>query len=285
MWAKRSAILTNITTKQSSTKMIVNFTKMHGLGNDFVVIDLITQSARLNATHIKRIADRKFGVGCDQVILVTPPTRAEADFFYRIYNADGQEVEQCGNGVRCAAKFFVTNNLSQKNKLVADCLGGTMLLHIEDDQQVSVDLGNNYSSVIKHPLNYAGLPNEIYAISVGNPHGVCLVSDTNNRTVYECGKKLTNDSIFPHGANISCMQIINPQHINLRVYERGVGPTLACGSAACAAVLVGQSIKLLDDEVTVSFEYGDLTIATNPKNKNIRMTGPASGIFMGRFRI
>lgn len=258
---------------------------MHGLGNDFVVIDLITQGARLHKTHIKRIANRKFGIGCDQVILVMPPTRAEADFFYRIYNADGHEVEQCGNGVRCAAKFFIANGLSDKSKLVADCLGGTMLLQIEDDQQISVNLGNNYTAVINHQLNYAGLPSEIYAVSTGNPHGVCLVSDFNSNSIYEWGKKLTSDPIFPDEANISFMQIIDKDNINLRVYERNVGPTLACGTAACAAVLVGHSNNLLNNKVTVNFEHGNLIIEINPIDKSLNMTGPANSIFMGRFRI
>lgn len=264
--------------------MIVNFTKMHGLGNDFVVIDLITQGARLNKAQIQQIANRKFGIGCDQVILITPPTRADADFFYRIYNADGQEVEQCGNGVRCAAKFFFNNGLTNKNKMIADCLGGTMELLIEDEQQIAVNLGKNYTAVTKHELQHNELPKEIYAVSTGNPHGVCIVNDFKNTPVAEWGKILTKEPIFPNEANIGFMQIIDRENVILRVFERGVGPTLACGSAACAALLVGNSLNLLEKKVSVAFEYGVLTIEICP-NQTLIMTGPANSVYIGRFRV
>jgi diaminopimelate epimerase len=265
--------------------MIVNFTKMHGLGNDFVVIDLITQGARLNKNHITRIANRTFGIGCDQVILITPPTRADADFFYRIYNSDGTEVEQCGNGVRCAAKFFIANGLTNKSKLEADCLGGTMELEVDSaQQQVTVNLGKNYTGVTKHQLNYAGLPHEIYSVSTGNPHGVCIVTNVNDVPIKEWGAKLTIDPIFPNQANIGFMQIVNRDHVILRVFERGVGPTLACGSAACAALLVGKHLNLLNNRAKVEFAYGDLIIDLQ-NNENLYMTGPATSVYIGRFRI
>lgn len=257
---------------------------MHGLGNDFVVIDLITQGTRLNKTQIKQIANRKFGIGCDQVILITPPTRADADFFYRIYNADGSEVEQCGNGLRCAAKFFLANGLSNKNKLSADCLAGTMEVQIDNDQQILVNMGKNYTPVTPHNLHAEGLPDQIYAVSIGNPHGICIVNSVDNIPVAEWGKKLTKDPIFPNEANISFVQIINREHVNIRVYERGVGPTLACGSAACATLLVGKSLNLLDNKVRVSFEYGDLTVEMNA-DQSISMSGPANSVYIGRFRI
>lgn len=264
--------------------MIVNFTKMHGLGNDFVVIDLITQGARLQKSQIIRIADRKFGIGCDQVILITPPTRAEADFFYRIYNADGQEVEQCGNGVRCAAKFFVDNGLSNKSQLQADCLGGSMSLQIANNQQISVNLGKNYTDVVKKQLNLELGPKEIYTVSTGNPHGICIVDDLNQYSLQEVGMKLSTDPMFPQGANISFMQIVDKNKVNLRVYERGAGLTLACGSAACAAMLVARSLNLINDQISVAFQHGDLTISFN-QDQTITMTGPANSVFIGRFRI
>lgn len=276
MWSKWATIF---------TRMIVNFTKMHGLGNDFVVIDLITQGARLQKSQIKRIADRKFGIGCDQVILVTPPTRGEADFFYRIFNADGQEVEQCGNGVRCAAKFFIDNGLSNKTQLVADCLGGTMQLQIDNEHQVSVNLGKNYGQVVTKPLNYDNLPNKIHTVSTGNPHGVLLVDSIKPDDVLEWGKKLTNDQIFPEGANIGFMQIIDRNTIKLRVYERGTGPTHACGSAACAALLVGNHLNLLDNKIAVQFEYGELLLEINQHDQSLQMSGPANSVYIGRFRI
>jgi diaminopimelate epimerase len=265
--------------------MIINFTKMHGLGNDFVVIDLITQGARLQKNQLQRIADRKFGIGCDQVILITPPTRSDADFFYRIYNADGQEVEQCGNGARCAAKFFIDNGLSNKSKLTADCLGGSMALNLIDNELVEVNLGTNYTNVIAHSLNNPDLPKEIYSVATGNPHGVCIVENLDRTPVAEWGKILTKNPIFPDEANISFMHIVNREHVELRVYERGVGPTLACGSAACAAMLVGKNLNLLDNRVKVSFQHGDLTIAVNSTDKTLSMTGPANNVYIGRFRV
>jgi diaminopimelate epimerase len=265
--------------------MIINFTKMHGLGNDFVVIDLITQGARLQKLQIQRIADRKFGIGCDQVILITPPNRGDADFFYRIYNSDGKEVEQCGNGARCAAKFFIDNGLSNKTKLIADCLGGSITLNLIDNGQVEVNLGTNYTEVISHPLNNSDLPKEIYSVATGNPHGVCIVDNLDRTPVAKWGQLLTKHPIFPNEANIGFMKIINRDHIELRVYERGIGPTLACGSAACAAVLVGRNLNLLDNRVKVSFEHGDLIISINPTDKTLNMTGPANSVYIGRFRI
>lgn len=265
--------------------MIVNFTKMHGLGNDFVVIDLITQGARLNKNHIKRIADRQFGIGCDQVILITPPTRADADFFYRIYNADGAEVEQCGNGARCAAKFFYNSGLTNKNKFAADCLAGSMQLEVDNEQQlVTVDLGNSYSSAITHTLQYPELPQEIHSISVGNPHGVCIVSNIDSIPYTKWGAQLTKDPLFPNEANIGFMQIVSRDEINLRVYERGAGATLACGSGACAAVLVGIHLKLLNNKVKVNFLHGSLTINIQSTG-NLLMSGPATNVYIGRFRI
>jgi diaminopimelate epimerase len=264
--------------------MIVNFTKMHGLGNDFVVIDLITQGARLQKNHIKRIANRKFGVGCDQVILISPPTKEEMDFYYKIYNADGEEVEQCGNGLRCAAKFFCNNGLSNKTQLIASCLGGTSIVNIEDNQQVTVNLGNNYSSVLSEELNYPDLPRQIHTVSTGNPHGVCIVTELNSTPVEQWGQQLTNDPLFPQGANIGFMEIIDRKHIKLRVFERGVGLTLACGSAACAAMLVGKSLNLLDNSVTVSFEHGDLLISVRDDGA-LLMSGPANSVYIGRFKV
>ncbi len=258
---------------------------MHGLGNDFVVIDLITQGARLNSNHIRRIADRRFGIGCDQVILITPPTRADADFFYRIYNADGTEVEQCGNGVRCAAKFFLSNGLTNKNVLYADCLGGSMQLEVDILQQnVTVNLGKNYSPVTTHQIHHAGLPPTIHSVNVGNQHGVCIVDDINSVALAEWGKILSKEPIFPKEANISFMQVIDKDNVVLRVYERGVGPTLACGSAACASLLVGKFLNLTNDKIQVAFAHGNLSIAMLP-DQTLSMTGPAISVYIGRFRV
>lgn len=263
--------------------MIVNFTKMHGLGNDFVVIDLITQGARFQKSHITRIADRKFGVGCDQVILITPPTSPNVDFFYKIFNADGQEVEQCGNGVRCAAKFFLDSGLTNKSEFVADCLGGTAAVKIVGEQQVSVEWAKNNSAVVTKEINISQLPQQIHTVSLGNPHGVCVVEDLTSTPINEWGHELSHNPMFPDGANIGFMQIIDRNRIKLRVFERGVGATYACGSGACAAVLVGRELNLLDNNVTVMFEYGELIIDCT--DQNLRMTGPANSVYIGRFKI
>ena len=211
--------------------------------------------------------------------------RSDADFFYRIYNPDGQEVEQCGNGARCAAKFFIDNGLSNKSKLIADCLGGSVSLNLIDNELVEANLGTSYTHVVSHSINDQGLPKEIYSVVTGNPHGICLVDDIDDIPVAEWGKILTKNPIFPHEANISFMHIVNSNHVKLRVYERGVGPTLACGSAACAAMLVGKNLNLLSNRVKVSFQHGSLLIAINPNDKTLSMTGPANNVYIGRFRI
>jgi len=265
--------------------MIVSFTKMHGLGNDFVIIDLITQSARLQKSHIQGIADRRFGIGCDQVILITPPTRAEADFFYKIFNADGGEVEQCGNGVRCAAKFFRDSGLTDKNTMIADCLGGTANLTIEDNDQVSVDWRLDPPLITSKILDYPQLPNEIHSVSVGNPHGICIVEDLRNINLRSWGEILTKDPMFPNQANISFMQVRNRNLAEVRVYERGVGPTLACGSAACAATIIGKHLNLLDNTAIIKFEVGELLVTLSQENNCINMTGPANSVYIGRFKV
>lgn len=265
--------------------MIVNFTKMHSLGNDFVVIDLITQGARLNKNQIARIANRKFGIGCDQVILITPPNKADADFYYHIYNADGSEAEQCVNGVRCAAKLFLNNGLTNKNKLKADCLAGRIFIDIDSEQQlVTINLGNTFGAVTNHKLDYSGLPTEIYSINTGNQHGVCIVDDVTAVPVIEWGQHLTNDKLFPNGANIIFMQIIDNTHALLRVFERGCGPTLACGSGACGAFLVAKHLNLLNNSAKMEFEFGSLSFTLDTDN-SLSMNGPATSVFIGRFRI
>ena len=265
--------------------MLVNFTKMHGLGNDFVVVDLITQSAKLLSAHLKRIADRRFGIGCDQVLVIEPPIRPDSDFYYRIYNADGQEVEQCGNGARCVAKFVLDAGLAHKPLLTADCLAGPITLQIEDDQLVTVNLPTTSSDIVTHSLNYEQLPSEIHTTSLGNPHGVCLVKDLGATSVENLGPSLSALPIFPAGANIGFMQVIDRSRIRLQVYERGVGATLACGTGACAAMLIGKHLNLLDNRVTVMFPRGELTLVHQDTNQLLRMTGPATSVFTGKFRL
>lgn len=263
--------------------MIVNFSKMHGLGNDFVVIDTITQGPRFNKNHFARIADRRLGIGCDQIILVAPPTKADTDFFYKIYNADGKEAEQCVNGLRCAAKFFVDMGLTDKTELLAQCAGGISQVTVSDTQ-VTARL-QTYGQIETKALNIPGLPAEIHTISLGNPHGVIVVDEIDIHAIKINGRKLSKASIFPNGANIGFMQVIDKNTIKLRVFERGSGLTSACGSGACAAAIVGQHMGLLDKDVTVKFKYGDLNITLDPEHQALIMTGPAVTVYIGRFRI
>lgn len=258
--------------------MIVNFTKMHGLGNDFVIIDLITQSARINNRHIRKIASRRTGIGCDQVILVSPPKRADADFYYQIFNADGSEAEQCGNGVRCAARFMHDNALTNSSVLSADCKGGSSKLEILETGLISAELMIN-SLDIQH------LPEDIYQLNVGNEHGVLIVEDIAKTPWKKLGAKYSRHKSFKNGANISFMQIDNRNTARLAVYERGVGPSPACGSAACAAVAVGNHLNLLESEATIKFKNGDLLIKVNKQNNIIKMTGPTATVYVGRFKL
>ena len=264
--------------------MIVNFAKMHGLGNDFVVIDTITQGVKLNKGQLAKIADRKLGVGCDQVILLTPPNRPDADFYYKIYNADGAEAEQCVNGLRCAARYFTEIGLTNKHNLIADCLAGRVQLAVQNNQ-VTATWTSTFPEITTHKINYANLPEKIHAVSVGNPHAVLVMDNIDNHLVKVCGRKLSCDHIFPNEANIGFMQILERNKIKLRVFERGSGLTLACGSGAIAAVLVGNFLNLLDNKVTVAFKHGQLTVELDSANNTITMLGPASSVYIGRFKV
>lgn len=264
--------------------MLVNFTKMHSLGNDFVIIDLITQSVKLHSAHIKRLADRNLGIGCDQVITIEPPIREKADFYYRIFNADGQEVEQCGNGARCAAKFFIESGLTNKDSLKADCLAGAIELNMNDDNEISAKLAlANFSEIVTHKLPFDDGPKEVHSISIGNPHGICFVKDPISIPIAKWGRRISDSDIFPNRANISFVQVIDSSRIRLSVFERGVGPTLACGSGACAATIVSNKIKDTKNNLAVMFQHGELKI--NYQDELLVMTGPATSVFIGRFRI
>lgn len=265
--------------------MLVSFTKMHGLGNDFVVIDAISQIIKLQPAHIKKIASRNFGIGCDQVLLIEPPRRAEADLFYRIYNSDGTEAEQCGNGARCIAQFVINHGLINKNKIIADCLAGEVIMHINNDNLVTIDFGKIATEVHKQPLAIPGLANEIFTINLGNPHGICIVEDLTKLAIAKLGKQISNLAIFPTQANITFMQILTANNVYLYTFERGAGLTLACGSGACAAVIVGNQLGLLDNSVTAQFACGELTITFTKETNNLTMQGPANSVYIGKFKI
>jgi len=268
------------------------FTKMHGLGNDFVVFDATRQPIALTSEKIRRLADRHFGVGCDQVLVIEPATRADADFRYRIYNADGGEVEQCGNGARCMLRFVHDNGLTDKTEIAVETLGGVIRLRLEPDGQVTVNMGvpqfNPQAVPFDAParqgvydLSVDGRNLEMSVLSMGNPHAVIVVTDVDGAPVATQGPLIEGHARFPRRVNVGYMQVLDRAHIRLRVYERGAGETLACGSGACAAVVAGRQRGLLDDKVTVALRGGGLRIAWAGEGEPVWMTGPATAVFEG----
>lgn len=271
--------------------MKLKFTKMHGLGNDFMVIDGVTQNVELTASEIEQWADRHFGLGFDQLLLVEPPTRPDRDFRYRIFNADGSEVENCGNGARCFARFVLDQKLTTNTTIRVETAGGDLELRVQEDGQVTVDMGRPRTRPEKipftapeksllYPLEVNGQTLQISAINVGNPHCVLRVDDVLNADVENLGPAIESHSRFPQRVNAGFMQIVDRKTIRLRVFERGVGETLACGTGACAAVVAGIINGWLDDTVSVTLPGGILTIHW-PGEGNILMTGPATRVFEG----
>jgi diaminopimelate epimerase len=276
--------------------MILDFTKMHGTGNDFVVIDAINQQVNLSAEQIRSIADRHFGVGCDQLLLVENSLSAEAEFRYRIFNADGGEVEQCGNGARCFARFVVDNRLTESSVIPVETQGGVIRLTLEGDGQVTVDMGEPDFTPAALPFDaseksqsYDLMVNDAqYAISIvsmGNPHAVLQVDDVDHAPVATVGAAIESHERFAQRVNVGFMQVIDRQHIRLRVYERGAGETLACGTGACAAVAVGIDNGLLDNNVSVDLRGGELNIAWSGAGNTLLMTGPAQTVYQGRIEL
>lgn len=276
--------------------MKLRFSKMHGAGNDFVVFDAINQRFALSAEQVRFIADRHFGVGCDQLLLVERPTRADADFRYRIFNADGGEVEQCGNGARCFVRFVHDKKLSAKNAIRVETAGGIILPRLETDGQVTVNMGaprfepeDIPFSADKRALTYdLDLGNEtirICALSMGNPHAVQCVDDVDTAPLARQGPLIEAHPRFPNKVNAGFMQVVDRQHIRLRVYERGAGETLACGTGACAAVVAGINQGLLDAGVQVATRGGTLTIRWAGADTPVWMTGPAENVFDGEIEL
>jgi diaminopimelate epimerase len=277
--------------------MLLRFTKMHGLGNDFVVLDLITQRFTLQEHHIRKLADRHFGIGCDQVLVVEPPKSPDVDFRYRIYNADGGEVEQCGNGARCFAKFVREKKLTGKNPIRVETNTGVIELAINDNRHVQVNMGvpilqaelvpfvSDQADSNSYMIEAAGQPCEIGVVSMGNPHSVMLVDDITTAPVATLGPAIESHPQFPQRVNAGFMQLISRKEVNLRVYERGVGETLACGTGACAAVVSGQMRGLLDQQVMVHLPGGSLTIEWQGIGQPVIMTGPATSVFEGQIQL
>ncbi len=275
--------------------MLIEFTKMHGIGNDFVVIDAISQSVSLSAEQIRRLADRHVGVGCDQVLLVERPTQAGVDFRYRILNADGSEVEQCGNGARCFARFVHDKGLTTNNPVVVETAGGIIRLSLRPDGQVEVNMGEPRFAPAQIPfqadaeaerytLDVAGESVTLGAVSMGNPHAVLQVPDVERAPVERLGPLIERHPRFPRRVNVGFMQVLSRDAIRLRVFERGAGETLACGSGACAAVVVGYRQGLLNDKVTVQLPGGSLEIHW-PGRGPVLMTGPAETVFEGKIEL
>ncbi len=273
--------------------MLVDFTKMHGLGNDFMVVDCITQNIYFSPEKIKQLADRHFGIGFDQLLVVEPPYDPDQDFHYRIFNADGSEVEQCGNGARCFARFVKQKHLTHKHKISVSTKAGKIMLYLEKDGQVTVNMGRPKFTPEDIPLKaqkqektYIIRANEqtffCGAVSLGNPHCVMIVDDVDNFDVQAVGALLESHERFPDNVNVGFMQIIDANNVKLRVFERGVGETLACGSGACAAVAIGQDQGKLGQEVHVSLPGGPLLIKWQGADHAIKMTGPAEHVFDGK---
>jgi diaminopimelate epimerase len=271
---------------------MINFTKMHGLGNDFVVIDAINQHVALNAEQIRQLSDRHFGIGFDQLLLVEKPVSANADFKYRIFNADGSEVAQCGNGARCFARFVRDKQLTDKDEIRVDTNSGQLLLHLDEDDLVTVNMGVPRHAPDEIPMlveeeskYYTVAVNDTErafgAVSMGNPHAVLQVNDVKTAPVAELGSELERHPVFPERANIGFMQVVDRQHIKLRVFERGAGETLACGSGACAAVVIGIEHNLLDHDVFIELPGGELKISWSGRGEPVFMTGPAVAVFDG----
>jgi diaminopimelate epimerase len=274
----------------------LHFVKMHGLGNDFVVLDGINQSVNLSGEQIRWIADRHFGVGCDQLLVVEAYAGEDADFRYRIFNADGGEVEQCGNGARCFARFVYDQGLTDKTVIPVITASGRIVLEIQSDGLVTVNMGVPELEPARIPLISAqrqtlynlslqGQNVSFAAVSMGNPHAVLQVADVDTAPVADWGVQLESHPVFPKRVNVGFMQVVTRERIRLRVFERGAGETLACGTGACAAVVAGCIQGLLDAQVTVELHGGQLHIQWQGEGQPVWMTGPATTVFRGTLRL
>lgn len=287
--------------------MKLKFTKMHGAGNDFVVIDAVNQALDLGPEQWRRLADRRFGIGADQILIVERPTEAGCDFRYRIYNNDGGEVEQCGNGSRAFVRFVSDKGLTDKRSIRVQTMAGIITPRLEDDGSVTVDMGAPILEPARVPFDSAGLDGTaqgrdtlwplavrvgaeertvlVSAVSMGNPHAVQVVDDVETAPVLETGPQIEHHSRFPKRVNAGYLQVLDRGHVKLRVFERGAGETLACGTGACAAVVAGIRRGLLDSPVEVQARGGRLTIRWAGEGEPVYMSGPAETVFEGEIEI
>lgn len=276
--------------------MEYQFTKMHGIGNDFVVFNTFTQPLSLSREQIRHIADRQFGIGCDQVLLLEPPEADDADVRYRIFNADGGEVTQCGNGARCAAVYLIEKGLVPKNEIVAETGAGRLILNIDDDGRVTVNMGVPQFDPASIPIQ-ADEYSEQYrlilgedeiifsAVSMGNPHAVIFVDDVDVAPVNVIGPAMQLSELFPESVNVGFIQILNNQAFKLRVFERGSGETLACGSGACAAMVIACQQGYLEGTIDAELRGGHLTLRWAGEGEPVFMTGPATTVFEGKVEL
>lgn len=276
--------------------MRLRFSKMHGLGNDFVVIDGISQKVRLNADKVRYLADRRFGVGCDQVLLVESPTRPDRDFRYRIFNADGQEVESCSTGARCFARFVRDRRLTGKRTIEVETASGDLTLQVLDNDQVCVPMGipqlepadipfQASARALTYELEVNERMVEISALSMGDPHAVIMVDEVASAPLAELGPLVESHPRFAEQVNVGFMQIVSPAEIHLRVYQRGLGETLGCDTGACAAVVAGRLRQLLEPMVKVNLPGGQLSIHWPGPGQAVTMTGPATTVFHGQVNL
>jgi diaminopimelate epimerase len=283
--------------------MKLKFTKMHGAGNDFVVIDAINQHIDFTPAQWKQLADRRFGVGADQMLVVEKPQNDGVDFRYRIYNADGGEVEQCGNGSRAFVKFVIDKGLTTKRTIKVETMSGIIEPMLESDGRITVDMGAPILEAARVPFDASGLQGKIEGrdtlwpleingrttwistVSMGNPHAVQVVDAVQTADVHLDGPVIEHHPRFPRRVNAGFMQVIDRQHVKLRVFERGAGETLACGTGACAAIVAGIRRGLLDSPVKISMPGGELSIAWAGEGTPVRLTGPAVNVFEGEIEI
>jgi len=276
--------------------MLLRFTKMHGLGNDFMVLDLVSQHAHIQPRHVQAWADRHTGVGFDQLLIVEPPGNPDVDFRYRIFNADGSEVEQCGNGARCFARFVLDKRLTAKRRIRVETRGGIIELRVRTDGQVSVDMGPPRLAPAQIPfqadseqrsyrVDVDGQQVELAAISMGNPHAVLRVENVDSAPVHELGPRLEHHPRFPQRVNVGFLQVIDRHQARLRVWERGAGETRACGTGACAAAVATIRQGWMDSPVQLDLPGGRLSIEWTGPGRPVIMTGPAVRVYEGQIRL
>jgi diaminopimelate epimerase len=276
--------------------MLLRFTKMHGLGNDFMVIDLVSQHAHITPKHAREWGDRHTGIGFDQLLLVEAPTNPDVDFRYRIFNADGSEVEQCGNGARCFARFVLDKRLTAKKKIRVQVKKGIIELDVRNDGQVRVDMGPPQLSPaqvpfqadmdqLTHVLEVDGQPYDIAALSMGNPHAVMRVNDVASYPVQTLGPRIEHHPRFPERVNAGFLEVVDRQHAKLRVWERGAGETQACGTGACAAAVTAIAQGWMDSPLTLELPGGQLALEWAGPGQPVMMTGPAVRVYEGQVRL